>query len=67
VTRARYQRFVTEGAYSHFAAVFDGKRLVLVSSCELHPKYQALRPPRSKKAGCTCAEIYTRRNAVANS
>jgi hypothetical protein len=43
-------------------AVFNGKRLVLQSTCELHPKYQALRPPRSEKPGCTCAEIYARRN-----
>ena len=46
------------------AAIFAGKRLVFASTCELHPKYQALRPPRSKKAGCTCAEIYLRRNEV---
>jgi hypothetical protein len=41
-------------------ALFDNKGLVLPSSCDLHPKYQALRPPRSEmKPGCTCAEIYS--------
>lgn len=43
-------------------AVFEGKRLVFPSDCPVHPKYQALRPPRSEKPGCTCAEIYARRN-----
>lgn len=28
-------------------AVFDGKKLVRVSTCPWHPKYQAKRAPRS--------------------
>ena len=41
-----------------YPAKFVGKSLILASDCPIHPKYQALRPPRSKKAGCVCAEIY---------
>ena len=41
-----------------YAAITMGKRLVVVSDCPIHPKYQALRPPRSEKPGCKCAEIW---------
>ena len=39
-------------------AIFEGKALRIPSDCPIHPKYQALRPPRSEKAGCGCAAIY---------
>src|SRR5438128_391549 len=39
-----------------FPAVFDGKALKTPSSCPRHPKYQALRSPKS---GCSeCSEIW---------
>lgn len=40
------------------AAIFEGKRLVIPSSCPLHPKYQGMRLPTSTKEGCTCKAIY---------
>lgn len=39
-------------------AIFDGKMLKKVSSCIVHPKYQALRIPTSTDPNCTCMEIW---------
>lgn len=53
-----YAKDGTERPVPLYPAAFDGKALKLASDCPVHPKYQALRPPRSKVAGCVCAEIY---------
>ena len=36
----------------HRPAVFDGKMLKSISTCPVHPKYQAKRPPHSKCREC---------------
>lgn len=48
------------------AAVVKNKAVVSVSDCPIHPKYQALQPPTSKKEGCVCQEIYNTNHPAQN-
>ena len=40
------------------AAIVRNKALVSPSDCQIHPKYQATRPPTSQAEGCVCQQIY---------